>query len=238
MATPSTHQGDHYYTGNVRFRDVDLSEQCVNDDHVASDADIAATKLVHQFPLNYTQAPGSDIATATLDLHIAYGDGDIVSVEAAVTGVAATGDRSVTVDLHKSTGGAAFATVLSAPITLDIGNALRVLEAGSLSTTTYLDGDLLRMIVTQVAGSAGTRPQGLIVTVFVRENARRPPLSSLRIRITTSSRSVRRRRPRAATPGTGINSTRKATRSIRSMRFGYATRTVRSSRRTFTTGHG
>ena len=161
---------DQLHVTNLTATNFTPPASCVTNAAVAAAAGIAATKLVHQFSLDYAQAPGSDIATATLDLHIAQATGEIVAFEAAITGVVATGDRSVTVDLQKSTGGGAFATVLSAAITLDSGNALRVLEAGTVSTTTFADGDLLRVVVTQVAGSTGTRPQGLAVTVTVREN--------------------------------------------------------------------
>lgn len=163
-------EGDLYVTGNISGGSISLSSGAVTNSSVVANAGIERTKVVQQLQLPYAQAPGSDIATATLDLYLARAAGTVVSVEAAVTGVAATGDRSVTVDVHKSTGGGAFATILSAPITLDIANALRVLEAGTVSSAAYVDGDLFRMIVTQVAGTTGTRPQGLIVTTTIGEN--------------------------------------------------------------------
>ncbi len=163
-------EGDLYVTGSISGASFTPPASSITNASIAAAAGIDRTKVVHQLQLPYAQAPGSDIATATLDLYIARAAGTVVSFEAAITGLAASGDRSVTVDLHKSTGGGAFATVLSAPIALDIGNTIRVLEAATVGSAAYVDGDLFRIIVTQVAGTTGTRPQGLIVTTTLGEN--------------------------------------------------------------------
>ncbi len=162
-------ESDIYVVGNLSAQTFTLPASSVTNASIQAAAAIDRTKVIHQLHLPYAQAPGSDIATATLDLYIARAAGTVVSFEAAITGLAATGDRSVTVDLHKSTAGGAFASVLSAAITLDIANTIRVLEAATVSSAAYVDGDLFRIIVTQVAGTTGTRPQGLIVTTTIGE---------------------------------------------------------------------
>lgn len=136
--------------------------------HIAAGAAIAADKLEHEHFLNYYQAPGTAIVAATVDLCVIGGaTGLVVSISAAITGAIATGgDRTVTVDLHRSTAGGAFATVLTTPPVLDNTSVLRTPEAGvvSASLDDLVATDILRLIVT-VAGAAGNQGQGLIVTV-------------------------------------------------------------------------
>lgn len=163
-------QNDLHVAGALSCNSFTPPASCITNNSVVAAALIDRTKLVHQLALPYYQAPGSDIATATADIYIARATGSVVSFEAAVTGTAATGDRSVTVDLHKSTGGAAFATVLSAAITLNSSDTIRVNDAATISSASYVDGDLFRVVVTQVAGTTGTRPQGLVVTLTMSEN--------------------------------------------------------------------
>lgn len=137
---------------------------------IVASAGIDASKVNHKFPLRYAQAPGSAIVAGTQDLHVVAGaTGAIESVEAAITGAIATGgDRTVTIDIQKSTGGGAFATVLSATIQFDNGDTLRTASAGTVSDADLVDGDILRVVVT-VAGAAGAQAEGLIVTLFLQE---------------------------------------------------------------------
>ena len=142
----------------------------IGDDAIEAAAGIAASKLEHQFPHPYRQAPGSAIVAATEDLHIVQGAaGSVVSFEAAITGAIATGgDRTVTVDLQKSTGGGAFATVLSAAISFSNADTLRTAKAVAIASASLVAGDIVRGVVA-VAGAAGSQAQGLIVTAFTTE---------------------------------------------------------------------
>jgi hypothetical protein len=161
--------GSLHVNGTLTAKRFSAPAGSIDNASVDEAAEIAATKLIHQFPLTYQQAPGSEVVSNTVDLHIARGDGEVVSIEAAITGAIATGaDRTVTLDLLKSTAGGAFATVLTAPIVLDDDNVLRTLEAGTVTTTDYLDGDILRLTVV-CAGAASAQGQGLVVTTIVRE---------------------------------------------------------------------
>lgn len=157
---------------DVEFRDVELPVGSVTNDAVEEDAGIEASKLEGEYHLSHYQTTGTAVVAAVQDVFIVRGaTGTIVSIEAAITGAIATGaDRTVTVDLHRSTGGGAFATVLSATIVLDDDSVLRVAEAGTISSDSLLDGDILRIVVT-VAGAAGNQGQGLVVTVHIREDA-------------------------------------------------------------------
>lgn len=166
----STHNGDLFVAGNLGARTMSIPAGTISNDAVAAGAAIAATKLEHQFALYYQQAVGSNVAAATVGLHVCRGTtGEIVSVEAALIGQVPDGNRTAVVDLKKSTGGGAFASVLAAAITLDSANTIRVAEAGTVSSADLVDGDILQIAVT-LGGDADLHPQGLIVTVNLRED--------------------------------------------------------------------
>lgn len=94
----------------------------------------------------------------------------IVGVSAAVVTVATGADRTVNVDLQRSTGGAAFATVLTGTILLDDDSVALTPVAGVLDDSTIAEDDLLRLVVT-VAGFADAQALGLIVNVTLDHKA-------------------------------------------------------------------
>jgi hypothetical protein len=172
MAEPSRITNETHFAADVAFlADVTFPDSIVDDDSIESGANIAYSKLQHSFPLVYSQPNGTAVVAETRMLHVAKGDGALLSVEAAVTTVATGADRTVTVDVQKSTGGGAFATMLSATIVLDDDSVAFTPEAATVSgTNTYSDGDILQVVVT-VAGSADAQAQGLVVTTFVYEES-------------------------------------------------------------------
>jgi hypothetical protein len=163
--------GDVAIAGNFSATSMTIPSGTVTNANVSASAAIDATKIVQQYMPTYQQLPSTAVVAETKDVHIARGAGTIVGLEAAITGTIATGaDRTVTVDLHKGNAGAAFATVLSATIVFDNTDALRTLAQATLSTTTYADGDIFRVVVT-VAGAAGNQALGLVATLALRETA-------------------------------------------------------------------
>ncbi len=112
------------------------------------------------------------VIAATEDIHIVRGaTGTLVGFEASINGAIATGaDRTITVDLHKSTGGAAFATVLSSTIGFTNVSTLRTAVAAVINAASaaLVDGDQLAIIVT-VAGAASAQATGLSVTLTYTE---------------------------------------------------------------------
>lgn len=131
---------------------------------------LAATKAEHQHAVTIELfGPTTTISALTKWLHLCRATGTLVSVE-AVHAVLATGaDRTVTIDLQKSTGGGAFATVLSTPLTFNTqSTAVRTAQAATISASSLVDGDILQAVVT-VDGVAGVQGQGLTLTLNVRE---------------------------------------------------------------------
>jgi hypothetical protein len=159
--------GDVHVRGTLSAATFTPPSGCISNSHVSASAGIAATKLEHQFAVQYTTAAGSAVATATHPLHIVRGTtGEIVSVEVICT-TAPTSSDTVTVMLQRSTGGGAFANALSGNISLSSSSTARVAYAGTLSVTDLVDGDILQVVVT----ASGTSCQGLCVVVTLREDA-------------------------------------------------------------------
>lgn len=135
---------------------------------ILSGTNVDASKLVHRHAINYFQASGSSVASATVPIFIARGTTvTLQAIEAAIL-VAAAGAATVTIDLQKSTGAGAFATVLSSVITLNSSTVVRTATAGTINTASGTDGDIWQLVITATAGG-GTLPQGLIVTLNLDE---------------------------------------------------------------------
>jgi len=169
----STLNADIHVNGTLSAKTFNPPANSVANASVASNAAIAATKLEHQFGVSYEFfAPGTAVTAVTAKLaHIVKGvTGEIVSIEAVITTQATGADRTVTVDLEKSTGGGAFATVLSSTVDITNATVIRTPVAGTITTPDTVDGDILQWTVA-VAGAAGNQAEGLLVTMQLREDA-------------------------------------------------------------------
>lgn len=158
---------DVHVRGTLSATAMTIPASAVGNTQIAAAAGIAASKLEHQFAVRYATNHGTAVAAATQPLHIVHGvTGEIVAVEVTCT-TAPTSSDTVTVDVQKSTGGGAFATVLSGTVGLSSSSTARVVYAGTISAANTVDGDILQVVVTV----SGTTCQGLCVVVTVREDA-------------------------------------------------------------------
>lgn len=135
-------------------------------------AGIEASKLEGEFAWHHTMT-GTVVAAGPLYYGPIRGaTADVISLEAAVTETIATGaDRTVTIDLQKSTAGGAFASILTSTLVLNNASVLRIAQAAVLAAGAALvTGDLLRLSVA-VAGAAGNQALGLVIRVILREDA-------------------------------------------------------------------
>ena len=165
MSTPTRMEGDVHVAGALSANSMSIPDGTVGNDDVASDADIAATKLQHQYQKNYSQESGTTVAAEEYIIHTVYGAAaTVVAFEAGLITIP-DGDRTVTVDLHKNG-----TTILSAAIVLDSGNTTYVVEGATISSPTLADGDVLEVVVT-IGGSSGSNPAGLFVNCVIREDA-------------------------------------------------------------------
>jgi hypothetical protein len=144
----------------------------LGDAAIKTNAAIQATKLVQQRSFDYQQSPGGAVVAYTGNVHYVRGaTGKVLDMNAVITDTIATGaDRTVIVDLQKSTGAAAFATVCTTTITLNNVSTLRTAIAAVLnaSLVSLVAGDILRIVAT-VAGAAGNQAIGLQVTITIQE---------------------------------------------------------------------
>ncbi len=165
-------RGDYNWTGTNSFG----GTMVVPDGIVSSSAKVASNILTADRMLSNRRScsaelfgPAVAVTALTQWLHIVRGGtGALVGFEAAIALGPTGADRTITVDLHKSTGGAAFATVLSATIGFVDASVERVATAATFASTALTDGDILEVVVT-VAGAAGNQATGLTVTLTFDE---------------------------------------------------------------------
>lgn len=171
MANQTMFPGDLQANGSVYCTGLYATGATITNAMISGSAAIAASKIVHKYVFPVYQYTGTAVVAQTNDIHIVSGaTGVIESAEAVITGAIATGgDRTVTVDIHKSTGAGAFSTICSATIGFTNASVLRTIAAAAFSSTSLVDGDIIR-VVTTVAGAAGNQAQGLLVTVKLRED--------------------------------------------------------------------
>lgn len=141
----------------------------VSDASVASGAAISASKIIHQYPKHYQQNTSAAVVADNQYSHIVNGATcTLAYVKAAVDTPATGADRTVNVDLQRSTGGAAFASVLTSTISFTNASTARTVVSGSIATAALAQGDILKWVVT-VAGAAGNQAIGLIAEAFYQE---------------------------------------------------------------------
>jgi hypothetical protein len=162
-----TPQDNYTFAGSVRFRgSVAFPDAAIDPSALAGE--IPASKLDGEYSLTLSQT--GTIAAATQYLKAIHGTaGAVVALDAAITETLPSGDHTVTIDLQKSTGAGAFATILSATLVFNSSSTLRTVVAGSIASADLVAGDLLKLTVA-VAGSTGAQGAGLIVTVTINED--------------------------------------------------------------------
>ena len=170
MATTVDFPENVHVRGTLSCEDFNPPSGSIDNDAIEAAAAIDATKVVHQQNIEVElYGPTTTVAALTKLLHTAYAAGTIVAFKAYVITPATGADRTVTVDLQKSTSGGAFATVLSAGAAFNNASSARTLASGTLSSSTYVANSLFQVVVA-VAGAAGNQALGLHCTLVVREN--------------------------------------------------------------------
>lgn len=166
---------DLYVAGNISGQTFTPPAGSITDAAVVSNAQIAATKLQQQGKglMNNSlelYGPTTTVAALTKTLGMAYASGTMSEWAAWIEVVATGADRTITVDLQKSTGAGAYATVLSATIGFTNASSVRTKVTGTFSSTSYVAGDIFRAVIT-VAGAAGAQATGLSVRLTSTENS-------------------------------------------------------------------
>ena len=136
----------------------------------SSSARLASSKAVHT-QIESIELAVQDVAVAASEtlLFIANGAGTFNKLEAVVITAATGADRTVNIDLQKSTAGGSFSTVLTATLEFDNVDVALTPTTATFTTDTYLASDIFKIIVT-VAGAAGNQAIGCVVSVTKSEN--------------------------------------------------------------------
>lgn len=142
---------------------IDMPSGGITNSMISTSAAVDASKIVSAKAASYQLfAAASTVTALTVEGPIIMGaTGGMIKFYATINGTIATGgDRTVTVDLQRSTSGGTFSTMLSSTIGFTSASALRTPAAAVFSTTALAVGDQLRIVVT-VAGAAGNQALGL-----------------------------------------------------------------------------
>jgi hypothetical protein len=165
MSAPSTVPGDLIVGGNLSANGMTIPAGAVADSQVAANAKIASSKTIAQKTISpQLNGPTTTVTTQTQWISSLKGaTGTLIDINAFIA-VAAAGAATVTIDLQKSTGGGAFATVLSSTISINNATVVRTAVPGTITSPNVVAGDIFQLVVTATAGG-GTLPQGLMVTL-------------------------------------------------------------------------
>lgn len=148
---------DHFACGEFTGPSGDITN-----DNVATSAGIDASKLDHHYRAVFAQNHGTIAVAQRCVFHGSRGTGTITGFKAGLV-VACAGDSTISVDCYKNG-----TTILSAPISLDSGDAAFSEAAGTLSVTTCADGDVFEVVVTTTPGT-GTLGQGVFSYLDIDE---------------------------------------------------------------------
>lgn len=161
---------DVQINGNLKATTFSLPTSSVTDNSVQAAAGIQASKLQHQHQHTYCQELATTAVSESRVVHIVRGATATIQEFYVGITVANSGAATIVFDLHKSTGGGAFATVLSSTVTTNSSTTILTLISGSISSSSLVQGDILRVVVTATAGG-GTLGKGPYAVVNVREDA-------------------------------------------------------------------
>lgn len=160
----SIHDGDMQVTGRLIPGSLHIPDGTLTSAGVQAAAGVEASKLQHQHqPCAVLADHATAAAAKRVTMHRCKGaTGTIVSVH-FVASVAPTGADTVTCTLKKN--GSA---ILSASVVLDNANTDFVGEAGTLSDSALVAGDLVEAEITSVSGTTG---KGVSCHAVIREDA-------------------------------------------------------------------
>ena len=160
---------DHYVTGLWTFTGtIELPANSVEDQQVKVGTQVASNKLIHLHKAIHTQSQAGDVVTAREIVHVCKFAGTVEYVQVAIDDAPTGGDKAYVVDVRKSTGGGAWATILSASVSIGSSATSRTISNPTVSSASLVAGDMLAVVVT-ASGSTGTQGRGLNVTVAVSE---------------------------------------------------------------------
>lgn len=158
--------GDLLIKGQLNVQDgLAFPAGSITNTMIAASAGLSASKLEHQHQPVYAQNGNVDSAADRKIIHVVRGDTGTIQSFHVASRVACTGNATITVDLLKNG-----TTILSAAVVLDNANTAYTLEAGTISSASVVQNDVLEVNVTVNAGT-GTLGDGVFAVLNIREAA-------------------------------------------------------------------
>lgn len=172
MALQSRIESDVYVAGNLSANEVTLPDGTVDNEAVAGAASIDASKLQHQHIAVGLMTSTS--ATNDSYVHSVYGaTGEVIAIKASQA-VKCVGDASVTANVIKYNGTNATVAISTAGIILNSSSTNYVVQSATVKSDGSEDlvaGDILKILFTPSAGTAGTVATAVFASVIIREEA-------------------------------------------------------------------
>ena len=162
MASTATFDGDLQVRGSVACTSLISGSASITDAMIAAAGGgnfISPSKLKPRVPLGFWQVDGA-VSTGEARVFAAYAGGSIVQVAISLDTVPTSTD-TVSVDVLRSTGGGAYATILSAPYVLNNTSTARTVYLATISSPAFVAGDLIKVTYTVT----GTSAQDLLVCI-------------------------------------------------------------------------
>lgn len=175
MPSPSIYKDDCVFTDTVTFQKAPvMPASSLGGTQLSTSDKVPTNKQFHERVYGALISNDTvEITAQTVTLGIVESAGLISKVSAVIPGAIATGaDRTVTVNVQKSTSMGAFATVLSSNISIDTATVVRDSLQATIDTAQddVVAGDLLRAVIS-VAGAASAQAKGLYVGVTITDSS-------------------------------------------------------------------
>lgn len=154
--------GSYHVAGNLSANSMTVPSNAVGNSAIRSGDPIDASKLENQQVITKHLSAHATAASVTRQvIHAVYGaTATLIAFHVGCT-VAPTGADTVTINLKRNG-----TNILSGDITLDNTNTNFIVEAGTLTTTDVVAGDVIEVDVSAVSG---TTAKGLFARLIVRE---------------------------------------------------------------------
>jgi len=157
-------EGPVHVKGMLTAASVVLPAGTVTDAMVNASAAIDADKLQHRHHVTWSNESATAAADGAWVVHVVRGTtASVVSFEAGCV-VACVGAATVDVDLLKNG-----ASILTAAISIDSGDAAYAKVVGTIASAALVDGDVLEISVDETAGG-GTVGKGVFASLALDED--------------------------------------------------------------------
>lgn len=157
--------GDTHVAGHFSATSITLPAGTVDNNSIDADAAIEASKLEHRNNIFYQQPIGTAVVAAIVPIYVCRAENGaaVIDLFTTIVGAIATGgDRTITIDIKKSTAGGAPATILSSTKVLNNASVLYTHNDFTINDDDLVEGDILIAYIT-VAGVASAQGQGLVI---------------------------------------------------------------------------